>query len=226
MIETGAKPGEFVSFLVAFLLAYEPAKRLARLNIDLSNNLVGVRVLYEVVDSPPSEPSDDDRPPLKLETARLEFAIVRFGYRPGTPALRGMSFVAQPGKVTALVGPSGGGKSTVLNLILRLYDTDSGRILIDGQDIAAVSPNALDRPAIICANAANARKIGLSDSFARARKNSGARERLRSRFNSAEICASGLAQTESQALLPVGKRDAELLAQPITPEPRILGPCR
>jgi ATP-binding cassette subfamily B protein len=143
IIETGAAPGEFVSFIAAFLLAYEPAKRLARLNIDLNNNLVGVRVLYEVVDSPPGEPSDDDRPPLKLATARLEFANLRFGYRPGTPALRGMSFVAQPGKVTALVGPSGGGKSTVLNLILRLYDADSGRILIDGQDIAAVSRHSL-----------------------------------------------------------------------------------
>ena len=143
IIETGATPGAFVSFIAAFLLAYEPAKRLARLNIDLNNNLVGVRVLYEVVDSPPGEPSDDDRPPLKLDTARLEFANVRFGYRPGTPALRGMSFVAQPGKVTALVGPSGGGKSTVLNLILRLYDADSGRILIDGQDIAAVSRRSL-----------------------------------------------------------------------------------
>ncbi len=59
VIETGATPGEFVSFLAAFLLAYEPAKRLARLNIDLNNNLVGVRVLYEVIDSPPGEPSDD-----------------------------------------------------------------------------------------------------------------------------------------------------------------------
>jgi len=77
------------------------------------------------------------------DAARLEFANVRFGYRPGTPALRGMSFVAQPGKVTALVGPSGGGKSTMLNLILRLYDADSGRILIDGQDIAAVSRRSL-----------------------------------------------------------------------------------
>ena len=138
-------PGEFVSFLAAFLLAYEPAKRLARLNMDLNNNLVGVRVLYEVIDSPPGETKDDDRPPLKLATARLEFADVRFAYRPGTPVLRGMSFVAQPGKLTALVGPSGGGKSTVLDLILRFYEVDSGRILIDGQDIAAVSRGSLRR---------------------------------------------------------------------------------
>ncbi|MGA2815210.1 MAG: ABC transporter ATP-binding protein [Xanthobacteraceae bacterium] len=142
-IASGATPGQFVGFLAAFLLAYEPAKRLARLNIDLNNNLVGVRVLYEVIDSPPGESNDTDRPPLKLSTARLEFADVRFAYRPGTPVLRGMSFIAQPGKLTALVGPSGGGKSTVLDLILRFYSVDSGRILIDGQDVATVSRDSL-----------------------------------------------------------------------------------
>jgi ATP-binding cassette, subfamily B, bacterial MsbA len=142
-IASGATPGQFVGFLAAFLLAYEPAKRLARLNIDLNNNLVGVRVLYEVIDSPPGESNDTDRPPLKLSTARLQFADVRFAYRPGTPVLRGMSFMAQPGKLTALVGPSGGGKSTVLDLILRFYSVDSGRILIDGQDIATVSRDSL-----------------------------------------------------------------------------------
>ncbi len=123
-ISGGGTPGQFVSFLAAFLLAYEPAKRLARLNMDLNNNLVGVRVLYEIIDSPPGESKDDDCPPLKLATGRLEFADVRFAYRPGTPVLRGMSFVAQPGKLTALVGPSGGGKSTVLDLILRFYTVD------------------------------------------------------------------------------------------------------
>src|ERR1700723_1657256 len=143
VVAMGATPGQFVSFLAAFLLAYEPAKRLARLNMDLNNSLVGVRVLYEVIDSPPGESKDDDCPPLKLATGRLEFADVGFAYRPGTPVLRGMSFVAQPGKLTALVGPSGGGKSTVLDLILRFYTVDSGRILIDGQDIASVSRASL-----------------------------------------------------------------------------------
>ena len=143
VIDTGAMPGEFVSFLAAFLLAYEPAKRLARLNIDLNNNLVGVRVLYEVIDSPAGEPDDDDLPALTLTEARVEFADVQFAYRADTPVLRGMSFVAQSGQVTALVGPSGGGKSTVLNLLLRFYDVGSGRIVIDGQDIAGVSRGSL-----------------------------------------------------------------------------------
>ena len=143
VIETGATPGEFVSFMAAFLLAYEPAKRLARLNIDLNNNLVGVRVLYEVIDSPPGEPDDSDLPALHLTEARIEFDGVDFAYRADTPVLHHMSFVAQPGKVTALVGPSGGGKSTVLNLLLRFYEIDAGRVLIDGQNIAAVSRRSL-----------------------------------------------------------------------------------
>jgi ATP-binding cassette, subfamily B, bacterial MsbA len=143
VIDTGATPGQFFSFLAAFLLAYEPAKRLARLNLDLNNNLVGVRVLYEVIDSPPGEPNDDDKPPLALTAARLEFDDVRFSYRAGTPVLRGMSFVAGRDKVTALVGASGGGKSTVLNLILRFYEVDSGCILIDGQNVDQVSRRSL-----------------------------------------------------------------------------------
>jgi len=143
VINTGAKPGSFVSFMAAFLLAYEPAKRLARLNFDLTYNLLGVRLYYELMDSPASEPSDDAKPPLTLSTARLEFAHVHFAYRPHEPVIKDMSFVAEPGRVTALVGPSGGGKSTVLNLILRFHELDGGVILIDGQDIAARSRRSL-----------------------------------------------------------------------------------
>ena len=142
-IEMGATPGQFFSFLAAFLLAYEPAKRLARLNIDLNNALVGVRVLYEVIDSPPGEPNDDDRPALRLSAARVQFDDVRFAYHADVPVLRGISLNAEPGQLTALVGASGGGKSTMLNLLLRFYEVDSGRILIDGQNIGAVSRRSL-----------------------------------------------------------------------------------
>ncbi|MBI4365845.1 MAG: ABC transporter ATP-binding protein, partial [Deltaproteobacteria bacterium] len=107
VIDTGATPGQFFSFITAFLLAYEPAKRLARLNIELNSGLVGVRVLFEVIDSPPSEPADIDMPPLRIEASRLEFNDIDFSYRSDESVLRGMSFVAEPGRLTALVGPSG-----------------------------------------------------------------------------------------------------------------------
>jgi ATP-binding cassette subfamily B protein len=143
VIETGATPGQFFSFIAAFLLAYEPAKRLARLNIELSSALVGVRVLFEVLDSPPSEPLDSNKPSLQIKSARLAFDEVHFAYRNDEPVLRGMSFVAEPGKLTALVGPSGGGKSTVFNLLLRFYDAKQGKVLIDGQDTVSVSRRSL-----------------------------------------------------------------------------------
>jgi ATP-binding cassette subfamily B protein len=104
-----------------------------------------VRVLFEILDTPATEPIDDKAPPLVLKDARVEFADVGFAYRPGEPVLKSFSFVAEPCKVTALVGHSGGGKSTVLNLILRFYDVQDGRIIIDGQDIAAVSRRSLRR---------------------------------------------------------------------------------
>jgi ABC-type multidrug transport system fused ATPase/permease subunit len=143
VVATGATPGQFFSFLTAFLMAYEPAKRLARLNIELNSNLIGARKLLEIVDSPSSEPADDDKPALKLTDARVELRDVTFAYRPNEPVLNRMSFVAEPGKVTALVGPSGGGKSTVLALLLRLYDVSEGAILIDGQAISGVSRKSL-----------------------------------------------------------------------------------
>src|SRR4030088_2521072 len=143
VVAMGATPGQFFSFLTAFLLAYEPAKRLARLNIELKSSLIGARKLLKIVASPPTEPDDDDKPALKLSDARVEFRDVTFAYRPSETVLNRMGFVAEPGKVTALVGPSGGGKSTVLALLLRLYEVNDGDILIDGQAISGVSRKSL-----------------------------------------------------------------------------------
>ena len=143
VIATGATPGQFFSFITAFLLAYEPAKRLARLNIELNSYLIGARKLLEIVDSPASEPDDSDKPVLKLTDAKVEFRDVTFAYRGDETVLNRMSFVAEPGKITALVGPSGGGKSTVLALLLRLYEAKFGAIVIDGQIISDVSRRSL-----------------------------------------------------------------------------------
>ena len=97
VIESGATPGQFFSFLAAFMLAYEPAKRLARLNLDLSSGLVGVRILFDAIDHPPSEMPDDDKPSLQLSSARIEFANVEFAYRPGERVIHNLSLVAEPG---------------------------------------------------------------------------------------------------------------------------------
>jgi ATP-binding cassette, subfamily B, bacterial MsbA len=139
----GATPGGFVAFITAFLLAYEPAKRLGRLNIELANYLAPAQLLFSFLDAPATEPNDSDRPALRVEAGRVEFDGVVFAYRPGEPVIRGASFVAEAGRRTALVGASGGGKSTMLALALRFYEPERGAILIDGQNIAACSRGSL-----------------------------------------------------------------------------------
>jgi ABC-type multidrug transport system fused ATPase/permease subunit len=136
--------GEFISFITAFLLAYEPAKRIARLNIDLHNALTGVQVLFDVLDIPDRRPAQP-KPDVQVERGRIEFDHVSFSYKAGSPVLQDLSFVAQPGEVTAFVGPSGGGKSTIFNLVLALYTADGGAIRLDGQDYGAVSAESIRR---------------------------------------------------------------------------------
>jgi subfamily B ATP-binding cassette protein MsbA len=138
----GAAPGGFTSFITAFILAYEPAKRLARLNLDLQNGLVGVRILFELLDLPVEQPHVRVAG-LDVTGGRIEFTDVTFGYRPGEPVLRNMSFTAAPHAITAFVGSSGGGKSTIFNVLLGLYDVQGGAVLIDGQNIASVSSESL-----------------------------------------------------------------------------------
>ncbi|MEZ0214178.1 MAG: ABC transporter ATP-binding protein [Xanthobacteraceae bacterium] len=139
----GKTPGEYFSVITALLLSYEPAKRLARLNIDLATHLLAARMLFEVIDAVPAELEPADMPALVVREGRIAFDEVAFGYRDGEPVLRGLSFIAEPGQTTALVGPSGGGKTTVMNLIERFYDAESGTISIDGQPIAEVSRHSV-----------------------------------------------------------------------------------
>ena len=135
-------PGEFFSVVAALLLAYEPAKRLARFNIDLASNLVYARFLFDVLDSAPAE-ENEKKPALQVSRGRIELREVFFSYRQGEPVLRGLSLGVEPGNTTALVGPSGAGKSTIMNLIERFYDPQAGVITIDGVNIAEVSRHSL-----------------------------------------------------------------------------------
>lgn len=143
VLKGGRLPGEFFSVITALLLAYEPAKRLARVNIDLAANLVYVRFLFEVIDSPPAELEPAGLPALKVDGGRIEFRDVEYGYRKDESVLRRISLTAEAGKTTALVGPSGAGKSTIMGLIERFYEPQSGAVLIDGQEIAKVSRHSL-----------------------------------------------------------------------------------
>ena len=139
----GVLPGAFFSFVTALLMAYDPAKRLARLQVSMERAVVNARMIYEILDLQPRQADRPDAKPLAISDATITFQNVRFGYSETETILKSVSFTAEGGKTTALVGPSGAGKSTVINLIPRFYDPLEGEILIDGQDIAHVTKQSL-----------------------------------------------------------------------------------
>ena len=145
VIQGGQTPGEIMSFITALLLAYEPAKRLARTRISLEAGMVGVRMMYEIVDRPLTMAEAPDAKPLSDGAGEIRFENVTFSYRDTgeQPVLKDLNLVFPAGKMTALVGVSGGGKSTVMNLIMRLYDPDKGRILFDDEDIKHATLHSL-----------------------------------------------------------------------------------
>jgi ATP-binding cassette subfamily B protein len=137
------QPGAFFAFVAALLMAYDPARRLAKLQVSLERAVVNARMIYEILDTVPHQHDQPDAGALDLRQAAIEFRDVRFSYGEGDEILKGVSFIAEGGRTTALVGPSGAGKSTVISLVPRFYDPAQGQILIDGQDIAHVTKQSL-----------------------------------------------------------------------------------
>ena len=139
----GYSPGAMFAFITALLLAYDPARRLARLQVQLERAMVNAAMIYEILDLEPRQPDPSHAPSLVIDKGEIAFRDVSFGYHPGEKVLREISFVAPAGKTTALIGASGGGKSTIVSLVQRFYDVAEGAILIDGQDIREVAKRSL-----------------------------------------------------------------------------------
>ena len=131
-------PGAFVSFLTALLLAYEPARRLARLKVQLDAQMVNVELMYTFLDTPATETGLDRRTDIDLGEGAVHLRDVHFAYGE-RPALRGLSLEAPGGKVTALVGASGAGKTTVFEMLSRFRVPDSGDITLGGHGIRDIS---------------------------------------------------------------------------------------
>ncbi|WP_455479447.1 ABC transporter ATP-binding protein [Bartonella sp. B23] len=127
--------GEFMSFIVALLLAYEPAKRLANVRVKIESGLVNIRTMYEILDHPLTIIEHEEAKDLDKKQGSIRFEHVFFAYTDNKTVLKNINLEIEPEKITALVGPSGSGKSTLVNLIMRLYDPAKGRILINSQDI-------------------------------------------------------------------------------------------
>src|SRR5690606_30142106 len=123
--------GSLFTFIFALLLAYEPLKRLSKLNALLQNGLAAVQRIFTLLDQATEIVDAPGASQLAMAGGTVRFESVSFAYDEAKPALHEVSLEAPAGKTVALVGASGAGKSTVLNLIARFYDPDAGRVTID-----------------------------------------------------------------------------------------------
>lgn len=132
-------PGSFFSFVTALLLAYDPMKRLANVNMSVQQGLAGAQRLFALMDVESAIREQPDAKPLVLSRGEIRLESAHFSYVEGSPAVNDVSMKVPAGSTVALVGTSGAGKSTILNLIPRFYDVDDGCVLIDGTDVRDVT---------------------------------------------------------------------------------------
>jgi|AGTN01.3.fsa_nt_gi ABC-type multidrug transport system, ATPase and permease components len=132
------RAGAFFSFITALMLAYKPLKALASLNTNLQEGLAAAARCFEIIDTPPAITDRPGAPDLVVREGNVRFEGVFFTYDGVKAALDGVTLDVPGGKTVALVGPSGAGKTTILNLLPRFYDVTDGAVLVDGQDVREV----------------------------------------------------------------------------------------
>ena len=135
--------GGFITFLGAWVSVYKPLKSLLGFRVQLQTALVSAERVYEIIDTKPSIKDSDDAIELKNVVGDIEIKNVSFEYEAGKPIIKNLNITIPHGKTIALVGASGGGKTTIVNLIPRFFEPTSGEILIDGVNIKKYTQSSL-----------------------------------------------------------------------------------
>jgi len=142
VIKGGATPGTFFSFLTALIMLYEPVKRLTNMNNTIQQGIAGAQRVFSIIDMEPEIGNSSGALSLPRISRGIDIENVTFRYEE-TPVLKNINLSIKSGQVVAFVGMSGGGKTTLVNLIPRFYDVSDGRILIDGHDVRDVTIESL-----------------------------------------------------------------------------------
>ncbi|MEM6761777.1 MAG: ABC transporter ATP-binding protein [Pseudomonadota bacterium] len=150
ILEGNSTIGEFSGFMGALLIAAQPMRALGNLNAVVQEGLAALNRTYTVLDEAPTIKERPNAVSARFGADAVRFEDVTFSYDAAIPAVHNLSFEAPAGATTAIVGRSGAGKSTVFNLIARLFDPSSGRILIGGEDVADLTLGSLrERVAVV-----------------------------------------------------------------------------
>lgn len=143
VIDGQLTPGTFFAFITAIMLAYQPTKSVAKIFPQMQSGLAAAHRIFDLLDIQHEIVDSPSAAPLEFHNGRIEFDHVSFAYNPEEIILKDISLTLPAGKRVALVGPSGGGKTTILNLIPRFYDISGGQILVDGQNVRDVTLQSL-----------------------------------------------------------------------------------
>ncbi|MGJ8622153.1 MAG: ABC transporter ATP-binding protein [Yoonia sp.] len=135
-------PGEFTAFITAFLLAYQPAERISKIWVEIQKNIIHVESMYKMMDTPTSVAEPHGGTELEGVPNSISFEDVTFQYG-ANKALDGLSFHVEPGEHIAIVGRSGAGKTTIIDLLLRFFDPTEGTVKIGGVDLSTVSQESI-----------------------------------------------------------------------------------
>ena len=137
---------QFFSFLAAMMLAYQPVRSLATINMTAYQGAASAKRIFAVIDEPIEVKNDDSLPPINIDKCNIEYENIGFTYKNTKDrAIKNINLNIKGGTMVAFVGHSGAGKSTILNLLPRFYDPQNGEIKIDGQNIKKVNLNSLRR---------------------------------------------------------------------------------
>ena len=139
-----ASVGTIASFISYARQFGRPITDIANLYSTIQSAVAGAERVFEIMAETPERDAPDAKPLVQIE-GDVVFEGVDFGYVPGKPVLRDVSLHARPGEMVALIGPTGAGKTTIINLLTRFYDVDAGRILVDGHDIRDLRKDDLRR---------------------------------------------------------------------------------
>jgi subfamily B ATP-binding cassette protein MsbA len=142
-IHHGTTAGEFTSFLAAMIMVYRPVKALAGLNTQLQEGMAAAKRFFSIIDTPPGIHDKPGATELTVHHGEIQFENVSFTYGPGHGGVSELDFIVPAGKTVAMVGSSGSGKTTTMNLLMRLYEANEGAIRIDGQDVRDVTLGSL-----------------------------------------------------------------------------------
>ncbi|MDA9452213.1 MULTISPECIES: ABCB family ABC transporter ATP-binding protein/permease [Bradyrhizobium] len=135
--------GDFVLVNAMMIQLYQPLNFMGMVYREIKQAIIDIEKMFGVIGREAEIKDAPDAMPLVISAGTVRFEDVRFAYEPTRPILKGISFEVPAGKTVAIVGPSGAGKSTISRLLFRLYDVSGGKILIDGQDIRAVTQDSL-----------------------------------------------------------------------------------